>query len=88
MDNVVLVEGGVIIGLGVLYTVQNNRPVTPVFVGGVGLLLLVSLLEVLGGNAFLIGKALLSLATFSIVIAEGGNLFSGLQNALKKGQVK
>lgn len=84
MDNVILVEGGIILVLGVVYVIQNNRPVTPVFVGAIGVLLIVSLLEVFGGIWATVGKALLSLATFSVLIAEGGSLLSGLQNALNK----
>lgn len=83
MDNLILIEGGIIIGLGVIYVIQNNRPLTPVFVGGVGLLLIVSLLEVVGGIWATIGKALLTLATGTIVISEGGALLQGLQTALQ-----
>jgi hypothetical protein len=81
MDNVILVEGGIILVFGVAYVLQNNRPVTPVFVGALGLMLIVGLLEVFGSVPGEIGKALLSLATFSVVIAEGGNFITGLQNA-------
>lgn len=84
MDNVILIEAGVILTVGVVYTVQNKKPVTPVFVGAVGLLLVVSLLELAGGVIEEIGKALLSLATFSVVVAEGSSLFSALSSAQKK----
>lgn len=81
MDNVILVEGGIILVFGAVYVIQNNRPVTPVFVGAIGLILIVGLLEVFGGIPAEIGKALLSLATFSVVVAEGGSFLSGLKNA-------
>jgi hypothetical protein len=84
MDNVILIEGGIIIFFGVAYVLQKSKPVTPVFVGAVGLLLIVSLLEVFGGVAAELGKGLLSLATFSVVIAEGGSLLAGVQSSLKK----
>lgn len=84
MDKVILIDGAVILLVGVTYTIQHQRPVTPVFVGAVGLLLVTSLMQlggpVLGG----IGKALLSLATFSVVIAEGSSLFSALKTAQNK----
>lgn len=82
MDNTILVEGGVIIAFGTAYVVQNKKPETPVIAGAIGLLLLVSLLEVLGQGPAKLGKALLTLATFTVVIAEGGPLLSGIQNAI------
>lgn len=81
MDNTVLVEGGIILVFGAAYVIQNNRPVTPVFVGALGLILIVGLLEVFGKIPAEIGKGLLTLATFSVVVAEGGSFISGLQNA-------
>jgi hypothetical protein len=84
MDNVILIEGSIILALGVIHVIQQKKPVTPVFVGSIGLLLIVSLLDTFGGTVAAIGKALLSLATFSVVIAEGTALFTGLENAQKK----
>lgn len=84
MDNAIIVQGGIIVVMGTVYSIQNNRPLTPVFVGAIGVLLIVSLLDVYGGVWSTIGRALLALATFSVLVAEGGNLLSGLQNALKK----
>jgi len=84
MDNIILIEGGVILFFGIMYTIQNSKPVTPVFVGSIGLLLVVSLLEIAGGIIEEIGKALLSLATFSVVVAEGPGLLIGITNAEKK----
>jgi hypothetical protein len=84
MDSLILVEGGIIILFGVAYVVQNNRPVTPVLAGSIGILFLVSLLEAFGGNIARVGKALLTLTTFTVVIAEGGSFFTGLQSAINK----
>lgn len=85
MDNIILVEGGIIILFGTVYVIQHNRPVTPVIAGSVGLLLLVGLLDAFGGGYAKVGKALLSLATFTVVIAEGSSVFSAINNATQKG---
>ena len=82
VDNVVLVEGLVLIALGSAYAIQNKKPETPVLAGSIGVLLLVGLLEVFGGGPAKIGKALLTLAVFTAVIAEGGALLSSVQNSL------
>ena len=84
MDNLILVEGGIIILFGTVYAIQNGRPETPVLAGAIGLLLLTGLLEAFGGNYAKFGKALLTLATFTVVVAEGGSVFSALQNAINK----
>lgn len=84
MDNLILVEGGIIILFGTVYAIQNNRPETPVLAGAIGLLLLTGLLEAFDGNYAKVGKALLTLATFTVVVAEGGSVFSAIQNGINK----
>jgi hypothetical protein len=82
VDNTILIEGGIIILFGTAYVVQHNKPETPVLAGAIGVLLLVGLLEVFGGGPAKLGKALLTLATFSVIIVEGGSLFAGIQHAI------
>lgn len=83
MDNTILLEGGVIILFGTVYAVQHKKPETPVLAGSIGLLLLVGILEAIGQGPARLGKALLTLATFTVIIVEGGNVLSGIQNAIK-----
>jgi len=85
MDNAVLIEGGIIILFGTVYAIQHNRPETPVLAGAIGLLLLVGILESFGGGPAKLGKALLALATFTVVIAESESVFSALNHATHKG---
>lgn len=84
MDNVVLVEGGIIILFGTIYAIQNGRPETPVLAGSIGVLLMVSILEIFGGGPAKLGKALLTLATFSVLLAEGPYVFQAIQNSIGK----
>lgn len=82
VDNTILIEGIILIALGSAYSIQNKKPETPVIAGSIGVLLLVGLLEVFGGGPAKVGKALLTLAVFTAVIAEGGALLSSVQNSL------
>lgn len=82
MDNIILIEGGIIIAMGTVYAIQNKKPETPVLAGAIGLLLITSVMVSLGGNIAILGKALLSLATFSVVLAEGPVFLSGLNAAI------
>ena len=82
VDNTILLEGGIIILFGTAYAIQHNRPETPIIAGSIGLLVLVGLLEVFGGGPAKIGKALLTLATFTVVIAESPAVFSAIRNSI------
>jgi hypothetical protein len=77
----ILIGGIVIISVGAVYAIVKGRPETPVFAGGVGFLLLASLLDVLGGGFSKLATALVGLATVSVIIVESPTLFSALQTA-------
>ena len=83
-NGTILVGGSIIIAVGVANAVINNRPKTPVFAGGVGFLLLASLLDAAGGQAARFATAIVGLATFTVLIVEGPSLLSALQNTQKK----
>lgn len=70
-----------IITFGVINAATHNKPETPVFMGGVGLLLLASLLEAMGEGPARIGTGLVALALTTVIIVEGPSLFQALQNA-------
>lgn len=85
-NKAILIGGAVIIGVGVVNAAVNNRPETPVFAGGVGVLLLASLLDALGPGPSKIGVALIGLATTTVLLVEGPALFQAITNAQKKGK--
>lgn len=70
-----------IIAVGFVNATINNRPKTPVFAGGVGFLLLASLLDAFGGHAARLATAIVGLATVTVLIAEGPALIAALQNS-------
>jgi hypothetical protein len=82
-NNTILVGGSIIIAVGYVNAVINNRPKTPIFAGGVGFLLLASLLDAFGGNAAKFATAIVGLATFTVLIVEGPSLIAALQNSQK-----
>lgn len=83
-NGTILIGGTVIIAVGVANAVINNRPKTRVFAGGVGFLLLASVLDTFGGQAARFATALVGLATFTVLIVEGPSLIQALQNTQKK----
>lgn len=85
-NSTILVGGLIIIGVGAVSAIVNNRPETPVFAGGVSFLLLASLLDAIGGKAAKLATALVVLATTTVVLVEGPALFQALQNAQNKGK--
>ena len=79
----ILVGGMVIIGVGAVAAISGNKPLTPVFAGGIGFLLLASLIEMIGGGAARLAVALVGLATVTVVFVEGPALFAAISNAQK-----
>ena len=69
-DKVVLIDGVIIIFIGFLNAVVNNRPKTKVFAGGVGFILLMALLDAFGGDTAKLASALMTLATITVVMVE------------------
>lgn len=82
-NKTILIGGIVIISVGAVNAAVNNRPETPVFAGGIGVLLLASLLDVLGPGPSKIGTALIGLAVVTVLLVEGPAVFSAISNAQK-----
>jgi hypothetical protein len=82
-NNTILVGGLLIISIGFINAVVNNRPKTPVFAGGVGFLLLASLIDSFGGQAAKLATSIVGLATVTVLIVEGPALVTALQNSQK-----
>ena len=85
-SNAILTGGVIIIGIGAINAALNNKPETPVFAGGIGVVLLASLLESLGNGWARLSVAFVGLATVSVILIEGPSLFKAIQNA-QKGKV-
>ena len=73
----------IIISVGVVNAAQNNRPETGVLAGGIGFLLIASLLDAVGGYASKLATAIVGLATFTVVLVEGPALIGAIQNSQK-----
>ena len=83
-NKTILVGGLIIIGVGVVYAAANHKPETPVFAGGVGFLLIASLLDALGPGPSKVASGLVGLATTTVVLTEAPGVFSALNNAQAK----
>ena len=83
-SGLILAGGAVIIGVGVVYAVSQNRPLTKVFAGGIGVVLIASLFDVLGGGFATFGAAIIGLAVFSVLLIEGPALYQALSAAQAK----
>lgn len=81
MNKGIIIGGLIIIGVGAVNAAVNNRPQTPVFAGGVGVLVLASLLDALGGRAAALATALVGLAATTVLFVEGPALFKAIQKA-------
>lgn len=80
-NKTILIGGLIIIAFGVVNAAVNNRPETPVFAGGIGLLVLASILDAIGPGPSKVATALVGLATVTVVIVESPALFAAIQNA-------
>lgn len=82
-NKTILIGGIVIIAVGAVNAAVNSRPETPVFAGGIGVLLLASLLDVLGPGPSKVATALIGLTVVTVLLVEGPAVFSAIQNAQK-----
>lgn len=82
-NKTILVGGLVIISIGAINAAVNKKPETPVFAGGIGVLLLASLLDAISPQTSKIATGLVSLAALTVVLVEGPSLFTALANAQK-----
>jgi len=75
---VILAGGVVIITVGVINALTVKKPLTPVFAGGVGILLISGLIASFGGNAEKLAEGFVGLAAIAVVLADGSALFKAL----------
>lgn len=75
-NKTILVGGVIIIAIGVASSVINNKPISKPLVGGVGFLLLASILDVFGGKIATLANALVWLAVVAVIITEGAPIFN------------
>ena len=85
-NKTILIGGVIILSVGVVNAAINNRPQTPVFAGGVGVLLLASLLDAIGPGPGKIATALIGLTVVTVLLVEGPAVVSAINNAQKKGK--
>lgn len=83
-SKIILVGGILIISVGAVNAMVNKRPETPVFAGGIGVILLASLLEAIGTGPGRVAAALVGLASVTVLFAESPALFTALANAQKQ----
>lgn len=81
-----LVGGLVIITFGAISAAVNNKPETPVFAGGIGVILIASLLDLFGGPAQGLANGMVGLAVLTTALVEGPSVLSAIQN--KQGKQK
>lgn len=80
---VILIGSVVIIAVGSIHAALNNRPETPVFAGGIGLLVLASLLDAIGPGPGKVAGAIVALSATTVLFVEGPALFQAIQNSQK-----
>lgn len=84
-NQAILAGGVVIISVGFVSATVNNRPKTPVFVGGAGIVLLASLVSMAGGNAAKLSTAFMGLAVVAVLLVELPDVFSVLSKVKNPG---
>ena len=83
-NKTILVGGLLIISVGVVNAIVKSKPITPVFAGGIGFLLLASILDLFGGHLATLATALVGLAVTTVLLVEGPALFSALSTSQAK----
>lgn len=74
----ILVSGIIIISVGAVNAAMKSRPETPVFAGGIGLLVLASILDALGEGGTRLATGLMALALTTVLLVEGPALFAAI----------
>jgi hypothetical protein len=82
-NKTVLLGGTVIVAVGFAKAVTSGGSPTKVFAGGVGIVLLASLLELLGPRASQLATGLVGLATVTILLVEAPAVYAGIAHAQK-----
>jgi len=84
VNKTILIGGVVIIVVGAVNALVNNRPQTPVFAGGLGVVLVASLVDLLGSGPAKIATAIMGLAVVTVLLVEGPAVLAAIQNAQNK----
>src|SRR6266436_4668950 len=84
-NQTILVGGAVIITFGFANALANNRPTTPVFIGGIGVISLASLLAFFGEGPAKLAAGLIMVAVVTVVLVEGGPFLAALGSKGQKG---
>lgn len=82
-NQAILAGGVVIISVGFVSATVNNRPKTPVFAGGVGIVLFASLIDLAGGKAATLATAFMGLAVTAVLLVELPDVFASLTKVQK-----
>lgn len=84
----VLVGGIVIISVGFINAALHHKPETKVFAGGVGIVLIASLVEMFGSNAAKLANAFMGLAVVTVLLVEGTDIVQVLNKSQGKPATK
>jgi uncharacterized membrane protein YecN with MAPEG domain len=79
----ILTGGLLILGVGFTYAVVSNRPKTKVLAGGIGVIVIASVFDIMGGYASKFGAAIISLAVVAVLLAEGPAVIKAIQTSQK-----
>ena len=82
-NKTVLLGGAVIITVGFAKSVTSGGSPTKVFAGGVGVVLLASLLELAGDTASAIASGLVGIATITVLLVEAPAVFKAISQGQK-----
>jgi hypothetical protein len=83
-DQTILGGGAIIITFGFANALANNRPKTPVFIGGLGVLSLASLLAFFGEGPAKLAAGFIMVAVVTVILVEGGPFLAALGTKGKK----
>lgn len=85
-EKAILVGGVVIITVGLLNAVVRNRPKTKVFVGGIGVILLASLLATFGQGPAKVAVGFIGVAVTAVLLVEAPPILTAFNNLQNKGK--
>lgn len=77
-NRIVLLGGAVIIVVGFIKATTSGGNPTRVFAGGVGIILLASLLELMGSAGSRLASGLVGIATITVVLVEAPSVYQAI----------
>lgn len=80
---VILLGGILIISAGAVNAILKKKPETPVIAGGIGVVVLASLLDAIGPTTGKIAAGIVGLAAVTTIFVEAPAIFTALQNSQK-----